>query len=137
MEEAELIQLARKGDLKAHNILVLKYQDQVFNHAYGLLGNSDLAEDIAQDTFLLSFGKIYQFRGGSFCAWLLKIATNLCYGEMHTWKRTPTQPLEPITQDGEINESPYWIKDRYMLPEESVEMHEFCKAIECGLVSCH
>jgi RNA polymerase sigma-70 factor, ECF subfamily len=133
MEEAEPIQLARKGDLEAYNILVLKYQDQVFNHSYGLLGNSDLAEDMAQDTFLLSFRKIFQFRGGSFRAWLLKIAINLCYDEMRTWKRTPTQPLELVNEDGEINESPYWIKDHYMLPEESVEMHEFCEAIERGL----
>src|SRR5512140_835876 len=109
MEEAGLIQLARTDDLEAFNILVLRYQDRIFNHAYRLLGNSDLAEDIAQDTFLLLFRKIYQFQAGSFCAWLLKIATNLCYDEMRAWNRTPTQPLEPAGQDGEISEAPNWI----------------------------
>ena len=133
MEEAELIQLARQGDLVVFNPLVLKYQNQVFNQAYHLLENDDVAEDVTQDAFLLAFPKFYQFRGGPFRAWLLKIATNLCYDKMRTWKRAPLQPLEPINEDGESNESPYWIKDSNLLPEESVEMSELREALEYGL----
>jgi RNA polymerase sigma-70 factor (ECF subfamily) len=133
MEEAELMQLACQGDLDAFNELILTYQNQVFNQAYRLLGNGDVAEDITQDAFILAFHKLYQFRGGSFRAWLLKIATNLCYDKMRTWKRTPLQPLEPINEDGETNESPYWIKDSNLLPEESVEMSELREALEYGL----
>ena len=132
MEEAELVQLASQGDLVAFNELVLKYQNLVFSHAYGLLGN-DIAEDITQDTFILAFQKLCQFRRGSLQAWLLKIATNLCYDELRTWKRTPLQSLEPIHEDGEINESPYWIKDPNLLPEESIEIRELRVEIERGL----
>ena len=133
MEEAELIQLARHGDLGAFNELILKYQNQVFNHAFHLLENDDVAEDVTQDAFLLAFRKLYQFRAGSFRAWLLKIATNLCYDKMRSWKRALTQPLEPINDDGETNESPYWIKDSNLLPEESIEMSELRETIECRL----
>lgn len=133
MEEAELMQLACQGDLDAFNELILKYQNQVFNQAYRLLGNDDVAEDITQDAFLLAFRKMYQFRGGSFQAWLLKIVTNLCYDEMRTWKRTPFLPLEPVNKDGETDESPYWIKDPNALPEESIEMSELRHVIELGL----
>lgn len=133
MEEAELVHLASPGDLNAFNELVLKYQNQVFNQAYRLLGNNDVAEDITQDTFILAFQKIYQFRGGSLRAWLLRIVTNLCYDEMRTWKRAALQPLEPIDEDGETNESPYWIKDPNMLPEEFIEMGELREVIEDGL----
>ena len=133
MEEAELMQLACQGDLDAFNELILKYQNQVFNQAYRLLGNDDVAEDITQDAFLLAFRKMYQFRGGSFQAWLLKIVTNLCYDEMRTWKRAPFLPLEPVDEDGETNESPYWIKDPSVLPEESIEIRELRDLIERGL----
>jgi RNA polymerase sigma-70 factor, ECF subfamily len=133
MEEAELVQLARQGDLGAFNELVLKYQDQIFDHAYGLLGNYDAAEDLTQDAFFLAFRKMYQFRGGSLRVWLLKIVTNLCYDEMRTWKRASLLPLEPINKDGEINESPYWIKDPNLLPEESIEVKELHVGIERGL----
>jgi RNA polymerase sigma-70 factor (ECF subfamily) len=133
MEEVELTQLARQADLYAFNELVLKYQDQVFNHASRLLGNDDVAEDVTQDTFLLAFRKIYQFQGGSFRAWLLKIATNLCYDEMRTWKRAPFLPLETVNEDGETNDSPYWIKDPGLLPEASIEIRELRDLIERGL----
>jgi len=105
MEENQLIQSAGKGNLNAFNELVLKYQNQAFNHASRLLGNHDIAEDITQEAFLLAFRKLYQFRGGSFRAWLLRIVTNLCYSEMRTWKRNNFQTLEPVTSEGEINES--------------------------------
>jgi RNA polymerase sigma-70 factor (ECF subfamily) len=133
MEEAELIQLASQGDLGAFNELILKYQSQVFNQAYRLLGNDDVAEDITQDTFILAFQKLYQFRGGSFRAWLLKIVTNLCYDEMRSWQRASLLPLEPVNEDGETNESPYWIKDLHALPEESIEMSELRDVIKLGL----
>ena len=133
MEEAELMQLACQGDLDAFNELILKYQNQVFNQAYRLFGNDDIAEDITQDAFLLAVRKMYQFRGGSFQAWLLKIVTNLCYDEMRTWKRAPFLPLEPVDEDGETNESPYWIKDPSVLPEESIEIRELRDLIERGL----
>ena len=132
MEETELVRAASQGDLGAFNELVLKYQNQIFNLAYRLLGN-DVAEDVTQDTFILAFQKLYQFRGGSLQAWLLKIVTNLCYDEMRTWKRAPLLPLEPINEDGEANESPYWIKDPNVLPEESIEMSELRDMIELGL----
>lgn len=135
MEEAGLllVQLASQGDLGAYNKLVLKYQNLVFSHAYSLLGNYDAAEDITQDAFILAFRKMYQFRGGALRAWLLKIVTNLCYDEMRTWKRAPVQSLELINEDGETNESPYWIKDLNLLPEESIEMKELRVGVERGL----
>lgn len=133
MEEAEIIQLACQGDLDAFNELILKYQNQVFNQAYRLLGNDAVAEDITQDAFLLAFRKMYQFRGGSFQAWLLKIVTNLCYDEMRAWKRAPFLPLEPVNEDGKTNESPYWLKDPSVLPEESIEVSELREVIERGL----
>jgi RNA polymerase sigma-70 factor (ECF subfamily) len=130
MKEKELIQEARRGDLNAFNELVLKYQDQIFNHAQRLLGNQDIAEDITQEAFILAFRKIHQFRGESFRAWLFKIVTNLCYSEMRTWKRNSFLALEPLNKDGETNESPYWIKDSKPLPEEIVETSDLREKLE-------
>ena len=133
MEELELIQIASQGNLTAFNELVLKYQDQVFSLARRILGNQDLAEDVTQDTFILAFQKIHQFRGGSFRAWILKIATNLCHDEMRTWKRHSHLPLEPTDKENNTNESPYWIKDPGPLPEEEAEMSDLRKVLEDGL----
>jgi RNA polymerase sigma-70 factor (ECF subfamily) len=133
MEDTELVQATRQGDLNAFNELVLKYQDQVFNLALRLLGNEDTAEDATQDTFILAFQKIYQFDGNAFRAWLLKIATNLCYDEMRKWRRHPQQSLEPIDKYGETNESPYWLKDSKPLPEDIFETSNLRNTLEHGL----
>jgi RNA polymerase sigma-70 factor (ECF subfamily) len=130
MEDKELVQATYQGDLAAFNELVLKYQDQVFYLARLILDNQDLAEDITQDAFILAIHKIHQFRGGSFRAWLLKIAKNLCYDEMRTWKRNTFQVLEPINTEGEVNESPQWIKDPRLLPEEEVEANDLREILE-------
>jgi RNA polymerase sigma factor (sigma-70 family) len=132
-EDNELVQATSQGDLTAFNELVLKYQDQVFNLARFILDNQDLADDITQMTFILAFQKIHQFRGGSFRAWVLKIAKNLCYDEMRRWEHSSHQSLEPTDQEGKANESPYWLKDLQPLPEEIVETGDLYKRVEDGL----
>lgn len=86
-----------------------------------------------QNVFILAFQKFYQFHGGSFRAWLLKIATNLCYDELRKWKRDTLQSLGPLNKDDEPYEYPYWLKDTAMLPEESVEARELSALSEYAL----
>ena len=133
MEDTELVLVAKQSNLNAFNELVLKYQNQVFDHAYHLLGNYDIAEDVSQDAFILAFRRIHQHRGGSFRAWLFKIVTNLCYTEMRTWRRNTFQMLEPIDYEGEVNESPRWMKDPRPVPEEEVEANDLRELLENSL----
>jgi len=133
MEDTELVSAAKQGNLNAFNELVLKYQNQVFDHASRLLGNHQVAEDITQDAFILAFRNIHQYRGGSFRAWLLKIVTNLAYSEMRTWKREPLHGLESVNEDGETNESPFWMKDPNPGPEEATEIGELRETLEYAL----
>lgn len=80
--ESELIAASRQGDLAAFNALVELYQVPVFNLCLRLLGAHMPAEDATQETFLAAFRAISGFRGGSFRAWLFRIATNACYDEL-------------------------------------------------------
>jgi len=42
-----------------------------------------------------------QYRGGSFKAWLLRIVTNVCYDQLRSMQRRPTNSLEDIAVDPE------------------------------------
>lgn len=130
MDEAALIQMAQKGDLDSFNRLVLAYQDMVFNQAYRMISEVEVAEDAAQDTFIIAYRKMDTYRGGSFKAWLLRIVTNLCYDELRRRKRRPTTPLEPLDQDDEEIESPRWMSDPAETPEETAERAELGRAIQ-------
>lgn len=129
MEEIELIKAALQGDLEAFNQLVLIHQDSVYNQACYLLNDPTVAEDISQEVFILAFQKLSQYRGGSFKAWLLRIATNACYDEIRRWKRKRQIPLIPLDGEGDEMESPGWIADQGPSIEELAEQDEFMSKI--------
>lgn len=99
MDEAGLISDAKRGDIDAFNRLVLAHQTKVFNLAYRISGDPDVAADATQEAFLSAYRKLRGFRGGSFRAWLLRIVTNACYDELRRRKRRPTASIEAIEED--------------------------------------
>jgi RNA polymerase sigma-70 factor (ECF subfamily) len=130
MDEQALIQDALDGNLNAFNTLVLHYQDMVYNVAYRIIGEHGAAGDASQEAFISAYEKLEQYRGGSFKAWLLRIATNACYDELRRRQRQPVVPLEPEMDDGEILEDPFWIEDESPTPEEHFEDSELQQAIQ-------
>jgi RNA polymerase sigma-70 factor, ECF subfamily len=130
MDEPALIQTAQRGDLDSFNTLILQYQDLVFNTALRILGDEDLAQDATQEAFISAFRSISGFRGGSFKSWLMRTVTNACYDELRRRKRRPTTPLEPETNDGDDVDSPRWLADPNLTPDEQFEADELEHAIQ-------
>ena len=130
MNEEALIQDAQNGNLDAFNTLILHYQDSVFNVALRIMGDDDMAADASQEAFISAFKGVASFRGGSFKGWLMRIVTNACYDELRRRKRRPTTPLEPETEDGEEMDSPRWLADPSMTPDQQAEADEVEHAIQ-------
>jgi RNA polymerase sigma-70 factor (ECF subfamily) len=130
MDELALIHDAQAGSLDAFNTLVLAYQNSLFNTALRILGDEDQAADATQDAFISAFRNINTFRGGSFKAWLMRTVTNACYDELRRKKRRPTVPLEPETDDGDEMDTPRWMADPSMTPQQKVEADEVEHAIQ-------
>jgi len=75
--EKSLINLVKKGDKKAYEVLVLQYQDRLVFSIYKFLKDYELAQDIAQEAFVKAFKNIEKFRGdSSFYTWIYRIAIN-------------------------------------------------------------
>jgi RNA polymerase sigma-70 factor (ECF subfamily) len=130
-EDYALAMRAQEMDLDSFNRLVLKYQELAFNVACRILSDPAAAEDATQLAFISAYRKISSYRGGSFKAWLMRIVTNACYDELRRQKRRPTTALEPINDDtGEEIDSPGWLADESMLPEELIEIGELDKAVQ-------
>jgi RNA polymerase sigma-70 factor (ECF subfamily) len=78
MDEQDLIRLAAEGDLEAFERLVERKRERVFWIACHIVGDRELARDVAQEVFLRLYRVIRRFRsGGPFDAWLHRITTNL------------------------------------------------------------
>jgi RNA polymerase sigma-70 factor, ECF subfamily len=122
--EDELIAMATEDDFHAFNQLVLLYQDIAYYHAYALVGDPDMADDMAQESFIKAFHNINRFRGGSFRSWLLKIVTNTCFDLLRRFGGHPEQSLFPTNADGEDIESASWLTDPVAPVEVIVEHKE-------------
>ena len=81
-EEAdeELVRKAALGSVGAFDVLVVRYQDRVYNVLARMCGSPDEAEDLAQETFLKAYRALGAFRQGSkFYTWLFRIAVNAAF----------------------------------------------------------
>ncbi len=75
--DAELVARVQKGDKRAFDLLVLKYQRKIMRLLSRMLNNQAEVEDIAQETFIKAYRALPQFRGDSaFYTWLYRIAIN-------------------------------------------------------------
>ena len=83
-------QVAVLGNKRAFDELVRRYQSPVrrfFLHQ--TLGDSQLSDDLAQDTFIKAYTSIGSFRGiSSFQTWLMRIAYNVFYDYTRSHKIT-------------------------------------------------
>ena len=97
--EVGLVERSRRGDADAFNLLVEKYQQQVYNFALRMLGSAEAAADVTQEAFLSAFRNMARFRGGSFRGWLFRIVSNACYDELRSRQRQPSTSLEALMED--------------------------------------
>jgi len=93
-DDEQLVTAARRGDLDAFNILVLRYERPVFNLCLRLLRDAASAEDVTQDTFVRAWGAIASFRGDAFRPWLFRIATNRAHDLLRVRARRPASSLD-------------------------------------------
>jgi len=75
--DADLVARVQKGDKRAFDLLVLKYQRRIMRLLARMVRDVDEIEDLAQETFIKAYRAINQFRGDSaFYTWLYRIAIN-------------------------------------------------------------
>jgi RNA polymerase sigma-70 factor (ECF subfamily) len=88
--DADLVQRAKSGEVRAFEMLVVKYQRRIERLIGRMVRDSDLVQDIAQETFLRAYRALPQFRGESaFYTWLYRIAVNSAKKALSDFKRDP------------------------------------------------
>jgi RNA polymerase sigma-70 factor (ECF subfamily) len=103
-DESPLAGLA-SGDAQLQAAFVRRFQDRVFGLAYRLVGETALAQDIAQEAFLRAWRHASDFnpRCASITTWLLAITRNLAIDTLRRRRALPLAPdlpgwLEPPSQ---------------------------------------
>jgi len=94
MSEADadglLVERVKRGDVRAFEMLVVKYQRRIERLIGRMVRDTDLVQDIAQETFIRAYRALPQFRGDSaFYTWLYRIAVNTAKKALMDLKRDP------------------------------------------------
>ena len=77
LDDAELVERAKRGDLRAWETIVRGYQGLAFRTAYLLSGNAADAEEAVQSGFVKAYRALGRFRRGApLRPWLLRIVSN-------------------------------------------------------------
>ena len=129
-DEGDLVRRSRKGDLDAFNTLVQVYQRQVYNLCLRMLGSA-AAEDAAQETFINAYRRLSSFRGGSFRAWLLRIAANICCDELRRRRSRSEASLEAALEVG----TPVDVSSHLAGPEDEALRRELGQHLQQGLAA--
>lgn len=100
IDEEQLVLRAQAGDEAAYGRLVAQYQSRLYNFVRSMVRNDQLAEDIAQESFVkayFSLGKLQN--AASFKSWLFRIANN------NTLDHLRRKRLAVVDTDDAIRES--------------------------------
>ncbi|MFZ5723995.1 MAG: RNA polymerase sigma factor RpoE [Pseudomonadota bacterium] len=86
----QLVLRVQKGDRRAFDLLVAKYQHKILSVIGRYVRNIDEAQDVAQDTFVRAWRALPNFRGDSaFFTWLYRIAINTAKNHLVARSRRP------------------------------------------------
>ena len=102
--DALLVERVKRGDVRAFEMLVVKYQRRLERLIGRMVRDVDLVQDIAQESFIRAYRALPQFRGDSaFYTWLYRIAVNTAKKSLVDMKRDPLvfESARTSSEDGE------------------------------------
>lgn len=112
-----LVERTLAGDQKAYELLVIKYQRRIERLIGRMVRDSDLVEDIAQETFIRAYRALGQFRGeAQFYTWLYRIAVNTAKKALVDLRRDPLV-TETSLKSGEDDDETSAVENELTSPE--------------------
>jgi RNA polymerase sigma-70 factor (ECF subfamily) len=138
LPDADLVSLAQEGKEAAYRELIRRYERPVFSLIFRMVRDREIAEDLAQDTFIKVLNHIDRYRPEfKLSSWLFKIANNVAID--HLRKRQ----LETVSIDGsphaasaaEVEATQMDVAARQETALEEMEAKEIGKAIEGAIES--
>ncbi|MBP3337674.1 MAG: sigma-70 family RNA polymerase sigma factor [Clostridia bacterium] len=129
--EQNLIEKSKKGDADAFSELILAYEKKIISFTYRMLGNTEDAEDAAQEVFVKAYRAISGFDGkSSFKTWLYKIASNVAMDELRKRKRRNSDKTISLYTESEDGEYELPLSSEKDEPFEEARKNELQKVLQ-------
>ncbi len=103
--DRQLVERVKRGDKRAYDLLVLKYQHKIVSLVGRYLRDQDEVLDVVQEAFIKAYRALPRFRGDSaFYTWLYRIAINTAKNHLVSMSRRPP-PTDIDIEEGEFPET--------------------------------
>jgi RNA polymerase sigma-70 factor (ECF subfamily) len=98
IEDRELVERARRGDVESYNVLVSRWEKKLYNYLYRLTRNREDALDLSQEAFFKAYRSLTTLEdAGKFAGWLYRIAHNLTFSKFRGDTRRGEDPDVEVT----------------------------------------
>lgn len=133
VSDHDVVQRARAGQDDAYRELLRRYQRPVFSLIYRMVRDRELAEDLAQETFVKVLNALDSYRPEfKFSSWIFKIANNAAIDHLRR------RQLDTLSLDGapqattpeRVEATALQVSDRGESPLDELEARELGSAIE-------
>jgi len=131
--DLELVQRVQRGDRRAFDLLVIKYQRKIMRLLSRMIHDPADVEDVAQEAFIKAYRALPQFRGDSaFYTWLYRIAINTARNWQAARHRRPAtvSPLE--NEDGETFDQIDGLSD-HGTPESMMASRQIAETVNAAI----
>jgi RNA polymerase sigma-70 factor (ECF subfamily) len=121
----QLVERVKRGDKRAFDLLVLRYQQRLFALIFRYVRDRDEVQDIAQEAFIRAYRALPEFRGESqFYTWLYRIAVNTAKNFLAARGRRPPNI------DVDIDETESFDGSSVLQDHDSPEEHYFGEELQ-------
>ncbi|MCJ8168599.1 RNA polymerase sigma factor RpoE [Atopomonas sediminilitoris] len=110
-DDQALVERVQKGDKRAFDLLVLRYQHRILSLVQRFVRDPHEAQDVAQEAFIKAYKALANFRGDSaFYTWLYRIAINTAKNYLVAKGRRPPD-ADVSAEDAEFYDGDHALKD--------------------------
>jgi RNA polymerase sigma-70 factor (ECF subfamily) len=136
LSDQEVVARAREGREPAYRELIRRYERPVFSLIFRMVRDRELAEDLAQETFVKALNAVESYRPEfKFSSWIFKIANNAAIDHLRR-RELQTLSLEgapnAVTPEA-IEATALQLRDRLETPLEELEARELGGQIESAI----
>lgn len=127
-EDQKLVERVKRGDKRAFDLLVLKYQHKIVGLVGRYLRDQDEVLDVTQEVFIKAYRALPKFRGDSqFYTWLYRIAINTAKNYLVSRSRRPPD-TDIDVNEGEFQDNSAVLRD-IENPESTLATRQLEKVI--------
>lgn len=128
-----LVERVQRGDKKAFELLVVKYQRKLMRLISRLIRDQAEAEDVVQEAFIKAYRALSQFRGdAAFYTWLYRIGINTAKNYLVTVNRRAPTSTESDAEEAETFDDAEHLRD-INTPESMLATKQIAQTVNAAM----